>query len=68
MRLHSPQNSTSRCAIATSCCSTADHAPAYGQDDPDEPEMGLVREPLDRVLAGHEALPRPPRSTATEHS
>jgi transcriptional regulator with XRE-family HTH domain len=35
----------------------AGYAPAYGQRDLDEPEMGPVREALDRVLAGHEPFP-----------
>ena len=33
------------------------YAPAFGQRDLDEPEMGPVREALDRVLAGHEPFP-----------
>src|SRR4051794_6892050 len=33
------------------------YAPAYGQRDLDEPEMGAVREALHRVLAGHEPFP-----------
>ncbi len=35
----------------------AGYAPAYGQRDLDEPEMGPVRDALDRVLAGHEPYP-----------
>lgn len=35
----------------------AGYAPAYGQRDLDEPEMGPVREALDRVLAGHDPYP-----------
>jgi len=35
----------------------AGYAPAFGQRDLDEPEMGPVREALDRVLAGHEPFP-----------
>jgi hypothetical protein len=35
----------------------AGYAPAYGQRDLAEPEMGPVREALDRVLAGHEPYP-----------
>jgi transcriptional regulator with XRE-family HTH domain len=35
----------------------AGYAPAYGQRDLDEPEMGPVREALDRVLKGHEPYP-----------
>jgi transcriptional regulator with XRE-family HTH domain len=35
----------------------AGHAPAYGQRDLDEPEMGPVRDALDRVLAGHDPYP-----------
>ena len=35
----------------------AGYAPAYGQRDLDEPEMGPVREALDRVLKGHEPFP-----------
>jgi len=35
----------------------AGYAPAYGQRDIDEPEMGPVREALDRVLRGHEPFP-----------
>jgi transcriptional regulator with XRE-family HTH domain len=35
----------------------AGFAPAYGQRDLDEPEMGPVREAIDRVLAGHEPFP-----------
>jgi transcriptional regulator with XRE-family HTH domain len=35
----------------------AGYAPAYGQRDIDEPEMGPVREALDRVLKGHEPFP-----------
>jgi transcriptional regulator with XRE-family HTH domain len=35
----------------------AGYAPAYGQRDLDEPEMGPVRDALDRVLAGHEPFP-----------
>src|SRR3954447_10264046 len=35
----------------------AGYAPAYGQRELDAPEMGPVREALDRVLAGHEPFP-----------
>ena len=35
----------------------AGYAPAYGQHDLDAPEMGPVREALDRVLAAHEPYP-----------
>ena len=35
----------------------AGYAPAYGQHGLDEPEMGPVRDALDRVLAGHEPYP-----------
>src|SRR4051794_35619928 len=35
----------------------AGYAPAFGQRDLDEPEMGPVREALDRVLKGHEPFP-----------
>jgi transcriptional regulator with XRE-family HTH domain len=35
----------------------AGYAPAYGQHDLDAPEMGPVREALDRVLAAHEPFP-----------
>jgi transcriptional regulator with XRE-family HTH domain len=35
----------------------AGYAPAYGQRDLAEPEMGPVREALQRVLAGHEPYP-----------
>ena len=35
----------------------AGYAPAYGQRDLDEPEMGPVREALERVLKGHEPFP-----------
>ena len=35
----------------------AGYAPAYGQRDLDEPEMGPVRDALDRVLAAHEPFP-----------
>jgi transcriptional regulator with XRE-family HTH domain len=35
----------------------AGFAPAYGQHDLAEPEMGPVREAIDRVLAGHEPYP-----------
>src|SRR6476661_5786126 len=35
----------------------AGYAPAYGQRGLDEPEMGPVREVLDRVLKGHEPFP-----------
>ena len=35
----------------------AGYAPAYGQRDLAEPEMGSVREALDRVLVGHEPYP-----------
>jgi transcriptional regulator with XRE-family HTH domain len=35
----------------------AGYAPAYGQRDLAEPEMGPVREALERVLAGHEPYP-----------
>jgi transcriptional regulator with XRE-family HTH domain len=35
----------------------AGYAPAYGQRGLDEPEMGPVREALDRVLRGHEPYP-----------
>jgi transcriptional regulator with XRE-family HTH domain len=35
----------------------AGYAPAYGQRDLEAPEMGPVREALDRVLAGHEPYP-----------
>ena len=32
----------------------AGYAPVFGQRGLDEPEMGPVREALDRVLAGHD--------------
>ena len=35
----------------------AGFAPAYAQRDLDEPEMGPVREAIDRVLRGHEPCP-----------
>jgi transcriptional regulator with XRE-family HTH domain len=35
----------------------AGYAPAYAQRDLDEPEMGPVREAIDRVLRGHEPFP-----------
>src|SRR5919107_3930812 len=35
----------------------AGYAPAYGQRALEEPEMGPVRETIDRVLAGHEPYP-----------
>src|SRR5262245_4238685 len=35
----------------------AGYAPAYGQRELDEPEMGPVRDALDRVLRGHEPFP-----------
>jgi len=35
----------------------AGFAPVYGQRDLEEPEMGPVREALERVLAGHEPYP-----------
>ena len=35
----------------------AGYAPAYGQRGLDEPEMGPIRETLDRVLEGHEPYP-----------
>ena len=35
----------------------AGFAPAYAQRDLDEPEMGPVREAIDRVLRGHEPYP-----------
>src|SRR3954464_7240283 len=35
----------------------AGYAPAYGQRDLDAPEMGPVREAIDRVLRGHEPYP-----------
>lgn len=35
----------------------AGYAPVYGQRDLADPEMGPVREALDRVLAGHEPYP-----------
>jgi transcriptional regulator with XRE-family HTH domain len=35
----------------------AGYAPAYGQHDLDAPEMGPVRDALERVLAGHEPFP-----------
>jgi transcriptional regulator with XRE-family HTH domain len=35
----------------------AGYAPAYGQRDLDEPEMGPVREAIERVLKGHEPFP-----------
>jgi transcriptional regulator with XRE-family HTH domain len=35
----------------------AGHAPAYGQRDLAEPEMGPVREAIDRVLRAHEPSP-----------
>jgi transcriptional regulator with XRE-family HTH domain len=35
----------------------AGYAPAYGQHDLDAPEMGPVRDALDRVLAAHEPFP-----------
>ena len=35
----------------------AGYAPAYGQRGLDEPEMGPVRETLERLLAAHEPYP-----------
>src|SRR3982751_136399 len=35
----------------------AGYAPAYAQRDLDEPEMGPVRDAIDRVLRGHEPFP-----------
>ena len=35
----------------------AGYAPAYAQRDLDEPEMGPVREAIDRLLRGHEPYP-----------
>jgi transcriptional regulator with XRE-family HTH domain len=35
----------------------AGHAPLYGQRGLDEPEMGPVREAIDRLLRGHEPFP-----------
>src|SRR3954468_2423112 len=35
----------------------AGYAPAYAQRDLDEPDMGPVREAIDRVLRGHEPYP-----------
>jgi transcriptional regulator with XRE-family HTH domain len=35
----------------------AGYAPAYGQRGLDEPEMGPVRDAIDRVLRGHEPYP-----------
>src|ERR671935_1119783 len=35
----------------------AGYAPAYGQRGLDEPEMGPVREAIDRLLRGHEPYP-----------
>ena len=35
----------------------AGYAPAFGQRDLDEPEMGPVRDALERVLKGHEPFP-----------
>jgi transcriptional regulator with XRE-family HTH domain len=35
----------------------AGYAPAYGQRGLDEPEMGPVREAIDRLLRGHEPFP-----------
>jgi hypothetical protein len=35
----------------------AGYAPAYGQRALEEPEMGPIRETIDRVLAGHEPYP-----------
>src|ERR1700742_3784793 len=35
----------------------AGYAPAYAQHDLDEPEMGPVRDAIDRVLRGHEPFP-----------
>src|SRR3954447_16818756 len=35
----------------------AGYAPAYAQRDLEEPEMGPVREAIDRVLRGHEPFP-----------
>jgi transcriptional regulator with XRE-family HTH domain len=35
----------------------AGYAPAYAQRDLDEPEMGPVRDAIDRVLRGHEPYP-----------
>ena len=35
----------------------AGYAPAYGQRSLDEPEMGPVRDAIDRVLRGHEPFP-----------
>lgn len=33
------------------------YAPAYGQRDLDDPQMGPVRDAIDRVLSGHEPYP-----------
>jgi len=33
------------------------YAPVYGQRDLDEPQMGAVRDAIDRVLAGHDPYP-----------
>src|SRR5919107_3412888 len=35
----------------------AGYAPGYAQHDLDEPEMGPVRDAIDRVLRGHEPYP-----------
>ena len=43
----------------------AGYAPVFGQRDLDDPEMGPVREALDRVLRGPRALPGASSSTAT---
>ena len=42
----------------------AGYAPAYAQRDLDDPEMGPVRDALDRLLQGHEPYPAS-SSTAT---
>jgi hypothetical protein len=35
----------------------AGYAPAYGQHELADPEMGPAREAIDRVVAGHEPYP-----------
>ena len=35
----------------------AGHAPVYGQRGLEEPEMGPVRDMIERVLSGHEPYP-----------
>ena len=60
-----PSTSTCRCATATGCCWPPATRPRTAQRGLDEPEMGPVREAIDRLLRGPRAVSRRSSSTAT---